>query len=148
MKEWTIDTWVLYRVNEGDFDALAFIAVVLVKHCVVFDHEGHIEDEYRRCFQRTRNPYLVQWFNRLVRGGGRTVHYSGKLSRRHEQALLRMNFDRSDFPFVAVASRSKDKLLVSEDSDYTDIVCDYLSRELQVQVLKVNQASNLATHDP
>jgi predicted nucleic acid-binding protein len=39
-----------------------------------------------------------------------------------------MKFDRSDLPFVAVAFQSKDKLLVSEDSDYTQKVCDYLQQ--------------------
>jgi len=61
-----------------------------------------------------------------------------------------MKFDRSDLPFVAVAFQSKDKLLVSEDSDYTQQVCDYLQQQLQVKVLALSQALKLAedTQDP
>jgi predicted nucleic acid-binding protein len=61
-----------------------------------------------------------------------------------------MKFDRSDLPFVAVAFQSKDKLLVSEDSDYTQKVCDYLQQQLQVKVLSLSQALKLAedTQDP
>jgi predicted nucleic acid-binding protein len=61
-----------------------------------------------------------------------------------------MKFDRSDLPFVAVAFKSKDKLLVSEDSDYTQKVCDYLQQQLQVKVLSLSQALGIArgTQDP
>jgi predicted nucleic acid-binding protein len=61
-----------------------------------------------------------------------------------------MKFDRSDLPFVAVAFQSKDKLLVSEDSDYTQHVCGYLQQQLRVKVLSLSQALKLAedTQDP
>jgi len=149
VKEWTIDTWVLYRVDEQDFDALEFLLIVLRQHRVVFDHERKIEQEYQRCLRRTRNRYLEEWFKRLVSRKAR-VFYSSKLDRRHEQALLRLKFDESDFPFVAVASRSKDKLLVSEDSDYTQQVCNYLQSQLKVQVLSLAKALEVSetSRDP
>lgn len=143
MREWTIDTWVLYKVDEGNFDALDFLLAVLRHHKVVFDHERHIEQEYQRCLKRTRNRYLEEWFKRLITRQAR-VFYSGRLPNRHERALLRMNFDRSDLPFVGVAHRSKDKLLVSEDSDYTQQVCDYLQQQLQVKVLSLPRALEIA----
>jgi predicted nucleic acid-binding protein len=149
VREWTIDTWVLYKVDEGDFDALDFLLAVLRHHRVVFDYERHIEQEYQRCLKRTRNRYLEEWFKRLIARQAR-VFYSGGLPSRHKQALLRMKFDRSDLPFVAVAFRSKDKLLVSEDSDYTQHVCGYLQQQLRVKVLSLSQALKLAedTQDP
>ncbi|MFA0784009.1 hypothetical protein [Fervidibacter sacchari] len=143
MREWTIDTWVLYKVDEGNFDALDFLLAVLRHHKVVFDHERHIEQEYQRCLKRTRNRYLEEWFKRLIARQAR-VFYSGRLPNRHERALLRMNFDCSDLPFVGVAHRSKDKLLVSEDSDYTQQVCDYLQQQLQVKVLSLPRALEIA----
>jgi len=143
VREWTIDTWVLYKVDEGNFDALDFLLAVLRHHKVVFDHERHIEQEYQRCLKRTRNRYLEEWFKRLIARQAR-VFYSGRLPNRHERALLRMNFDCSDLPFVGVAHRSKDKLLVSEDSDYTQQVCDYLQQQLQVKVLSLPRALEIA----
>jgi len=134
---------VLYKVDEGNFDALDFLLAVLRHHKVVFDHERHIEQEYQRCLKRTRNRYLEEWFKRLIARQAR-VFYSGRLPNRHERALLRMNFDCSDLPFVGVAHRSKDKLLVSEDSDYTQQVCDYLQQQLQVKVLSLPRALEIA----
>ncbi len=149
MREWTIDTWVLYKVDEGNFDALDFLLAVLRHHKVVFDHERHIEQEYQRCLKRTRNRYLEEWFKRLITRQAR-VFYSGRLPNRHERALLRIKFDRSDLPFVGVAHRSKDKFLVSEDSDYTQQVCDYLQQQLQIKVLSLSRALEIAenTQDP
>jgi predicted nucleic acid-binding protein len=140
---------VLYKVDEGDFDALDFLLAVLRHHRVVFDCERHIEQEYQRCLKRTRNRYLEEWFKRLIACQAR-VFYSGGLPDRHKQALLCMKFDRSNLPFVAVAFRSKDKLLVSEDSDYTQHVCGYLQQQLRVKVLSLSQALKLAedTQDP
>jgi hypothetical protein len=143
VKEWTIDTWVLYQVNKGDLDALTFLLVVLRHHKVVFDHERHIEREYKRCLKKTRNGYLERWFERLIARQA-TVFYSGKLPNRHETALLRMKFDRADLPFVGVSFHSKDKLLVSEDNDYTSEVRNYLKQNLQVTVLSLSLASENA----
>ncbi len=143
MREWTIDTWVLYEVDKGDFDALDFLLAVLRHHKVAFDHERHIEQEYQRCLKQTRNRYLEEWFKKLIARQAR-VFYPGRLPNRHEQALLRMKFDRSDLPFVAVASQSKDKLLVSEDSDYTQQVCDYLQQHLRVKILSLPHALEIA----
>jgi predicted nucleic acid-binding protein len=92
---------------------------------------------------------LRNWLKRL-RDRKAIIFRSGKLPPIHQGALLRMKFDRSDLPFVAVAFQSKDKLLVSEDSDYTQKVCDYLQQQLQVKVLSLSQALEIArgTQDP
>jgi hypothetical protein len=148
MIEWTVDTCVLYKVHEKtDVDALHFLLSVLDKHCVAFDKEGHIWKEYEKCLEKTRDRVLSEWFKRIVRDK-RLVWHSGKLAARYKQALLKMKFDPSDLPFVGVASRSKDKLLVSEDSDYTREVCGYLQETLSVRVLSVDQGRTLINHDP
>ena len=148
VKEWTIDTWVLYRAEE-DWNALTLLVLIAEHHCILFDQEGHIAREYESCLQRTGSLVLRNWLKRL-RDRKAIIFRSGKLPSVHERALLRMNFDRSDLPFVSVAYRSKDKLLVSEDSDYTQQVCDYLQQQLQVKVSPLSQAIKLAedTQDP
>jgi hypothetical protein len=55
-----------------------------------------------------------------------------------------MGFDRADLPFVGAAFRSKDKLLVSQDSDYTEQVCDYLQQHLRVKILSLPHALEIA----
>lgn len=105
--------------------------------------------EYEICLQRTGSLVLRNWLKRL-RDRKAIIFRSGKLPSIHKRTLLRMKFDRSDLPFVGVAYRSKDKLLVSEDSDYTQQVCDYLQQQLQVKVLSLSQALKVAedTQDP
>jgi hypothetical protein len=148
VKEWTVDTWVLYQAEE-DWSALTLLVLIAEHHCILFDQEGHIAREYESCLQRTGSLVLRNWLKRL-RDRKAIIFRSGKLPPIHQGALLRMKFDRSDLPFVAVASRSKDKLLVSEDSDYTQKVCDYLQQQLQVKVLSLSQALEIArgTQDP
>ena len=141
-KEWTVDAWVLYQAEE-DWNALTLLVIISEHHCILFDQEGHIAREYESCLQRTGSLVLRNWLKRLCDRKA-IVFRSGKLPPIHERALLRMKFDRSDLPFVAAAFRSKDKLLVSEDSDYTQKVCDYLQQQLQVKVLSLSQALEIA----
>jgi len=54
-----------------------------------------------------------------------------------------MKFDRSDLPFVAVAFQSKDKLLVSEDSDYTQKVVTTCSSNFGSRFCRYHKRSNL-----
>jgi hypothetical protein len=148
VKEWTVDTWVLYQAEE-DWSALTLLVLIAEHHCILFDQESHIAREYESCLQRTGSLVLRNWLKRL-RDRKAIIFRSGKLPPIHQGALLRMKFDRSDLPFVAVAFQSKDKLLVSEDSDYTQKVCDYLQQQLQVKVLSLSQALEIArvTQDP
>jgi hypothetical protein len=162
VKEWTVDTWVLYKADDflrgkegGLYEAVAFLILVGEAHQVAFDSppagrdKGHIASEYERCLQRRQSRFLGEWVKRLRQRKAQVFH-SGKLDDRHVQALSTLEFDRSDLPFVAVAFQSKDKLLVSEDSDYTQKVCDYLQQQLQVKVLSLSQALEIArgTQDP
>jgi hypothetical protein len=67
-------------------------------------------------------------------------NYSGQLQGNHRLSLQRLAFDPSDMPFVAVCYRTPDKLLVAEESDYTDAVKAYLSQSMGIQVLTIAQA--------
>jgi hypothetical protein len=142
VKEWTIDTWVLYWAEE-DWNALTLLVLIAEHHCILLDQEGHMAREYEICLQRTGSLVLRNWLKRL-RDRKAITFRSGKLPSIHKRALLRMKFDRSDLPFVGVAYRSKDKLLVSEDSDYTPQVCNYLQQQLQIKVLSLPQALGIA----
>lgn len=71
---------------------------------------------------------------------GRIEWHHGHLGNRHYDALVdTLRFDRSDVKFVAVASRTADHLLVTEDSDYTAPVKDYLISHLSVNVLSLSE---------
>lgn len=144
-KEWTIDTFVLYKAADIEFPAIRFLLNVHERHKVAFDQEGNIEKEYRDCFdstQRKRKPgsdLIKKWFKGVVAKKAR-IFFSGKLSEKHKEELLSLAFDDDDFPFVAVCAQTGSKLLVTEDADYSKPVKDYLSREMGVRVLSITEA--------
>ena len=71
-----------------------------------------------------------------------------KIPSRNRQELLNdLRFDRSDLVFVGVAAEGPDKLIVSEERDYSEQVKDYLTGELGVNVLSVRAALGRA-RDP
>ena len=75
----------------------------------------------------------------------RVVYRDGHLPNQHRNHLLsELRFDDDDLSFVAVASRGVSKLLVTEDSDYSKQVRDYLTEELGVDVLDTADAFALA----
>lgn len=146
-KEWTIDTHVLYKAADNEFPAIRFLLNVLKRHKAAFDHEGHIEKEYRACFNSTQrdkkpgSPFIKKWFAEVVAKKAR-IFFSGKLSERHKGALLSLDppFDDDDLPFVAVCAQTQSKLLVAEETDYSEPVKDYLSREMGIRVLTIAEA--------
>ena len=74
---------------------------------------------------------------------GHLCYWSNKLQVKHKNRLLnKLNFHNDDIKFVGVASRSKDKILVSGDSDYNQKVCKYLIDNLGITV--VNPVSELS----
>ena len=143
MKDWTIDTCVLYGVASNNMNCITFAQKVLQENgFVVFDHERRIDKEYERCFRNTRtepgHDYLKKWFSAVV--GKSVFRFSGKLHNSHKIKLAKLHFGPDDFPFVAVCSRSTIKCLVSEDSDYSVQVRGYLKQKLQIDVLNFGEA--------
>lgn len=146
-KDWTIDTIVLYKAANTDTDACYFLLNIIEKgDGVVFDFEGRIVQEYNNCLRKIQNERkgsceLVQkWFKHVVAKLAKKC--SGKLQQRHKTKFIELNFDSSDWPFVAVCSKTISKKLVSEDSDYTIDVKNYLLKEMKVSVLSVHNCLN------
>ena len=139
---WVIDTCVLAvatPTNEQALDAIHFLNEVLRSHCIAVDEQGEIEREYQ--------PYMrwgsiaSWWWQKMVGQAGKIWRFDGRLTQHHRQHLLgRLNFDPSDAKFIAVASRTSNRLLVSEDSDYNADVKDYLEKEMDVAVLSLGDA--------
>ena len=134
--DWTVDTVVLYLAANANVDSMYLLLRILQEtHGVAFDCEGHIEQEYRHCIERTRNRLVGKWFKAAV--NKLAIVLSGKLTQEHQRAVQRLGFDRDDWPFVAVCSRTESKSLVSEDSDYTGEVREYLHVQMGVCVRDV-----------
>lgn len=140
--QWVVDTWVLktsITPNNQGMCAISLLDEIYKRHSIKLDQEGKISNEYKRHIQP--GTHVAYWFQQMTSLKGKIHHYSSKLSNKHKEHLLgKLRFDHSDLPFVSVASKGKDKLLVSEDSDYNDPVKDYLRNHLGVQVLKLEEA--------
>lgn len=153
--EWVIDTNILYiasnfrpRAKMLQVHHLLTTIWETPQHKVAVDSEGKIEAEYKRCFSISngRNEFQCQWWIYIKQIARKTVTYSGNLSNKHTNYLIRrLRFHNDDLPFVGVASKTKDKLLVAEESDYTSQVREYLKNNLQVQVMSIEEADNHAS---
>ncbi len=146
---WTIDTCVLYRAADADVNAAYFLLAILQKgHAVTLDDEGFIEQQYRRCLRRVKRErrsefrLVDKWFVQAV--GKLAQKFSGKLPRRHQIKLEKLRFHRKDWPFVGVCAKTGSKSLVSEDSDYTEKVREYLEEQMEVHVLSVKDSLKIA----
>lgn len=144
--EWVIDTNVLIHAcsphDESGLDAQGLIQTIRQSHHIAVDHQGHIQAEYDRNLRDEKGFRL--WIDAMWKLN-KVAFRDGQLSNRHHDHLVgRLRFDNDDLPFVAVASRGVSKLLVTEDSDYSERVRDYLTEELGVDVLNTSSAFALA----
>jgi hypothetical protein len=145
--EWTLDTYVLYKIAELQWPAIDF-AMEIRRHkdIVTFDYDGHILCQYRRCLKDSRmldgNGFLKKWLKGIIDTSAQI--FSGKLTKRQEMSLNKLKFDRSDRPFIAVCACTNSKKLVSEDSDYTREVRTYLKSTMKISILSIEEALNIA----
>lgn len=143
--EWVIDTWVLYQVSNFNFVAYHFLTSVLLKpqHKLATDNEGKIEKEYKKCFANPQSEFQRAWWIHTKWIARKVVSYSGKLYNAHTNYLIeRLRFHNDNLPFVGVASKTRERFLVAEESDYTTEVREYLKNKLQIQVMSVEEADN------
>ena len=130
---WVIDTEVLACADRGKechdhfFNVQQLLGTIRSSgHFIVVDHEGEIEKEYRD--NLTSTGWVYKFLNSFSKRG-KVLYLSGRLANRLTNGLRHLQFDPSDYPFVAVAKRDSTHLLVAEESDYTESVVEYLSGE-------------------
>jgi ABC-type antimicrobial peptide transport system ATPase subunit len=138
MTQWVIDTWVIATCDDASsnkcLDCECFLAIILENGIICLDTENKIMEEYYKYIKP--RTFVSRWWDRMVRDKGQIVFFSNSLPGKHRGHLLhKLHFDSSDIKFIGVASKTKDRLLVSGDSDYSADICDYLSRELSIKVL-------------
>jgi len=143
--DWTINTCVLYKAADTDLDASKFLMNILNnQHKVRVDHKHYILNQYKVCVRKTTankkkgSELLRKWHKEVV---GKYIRWCcGDLNSKHKSALRVLKFHEKDWPFVAVCSNSACKNLVSEDSDYTDDVKNYLSNKMKIHVLTIKES--------
>jgi ABC-type antimicrobial peptide transport system ATPase subunit len=115
--------------------------MILENGIICLDTENKIMEEYYKYIKP--RTFVSRWWDRMVRDKGQISLFSNSLPGKHRGHLLhKLHFDESDIKFVGVARRTKDNLLVSEDSDYNSAVRDYLKETLGIQVLCPREAKD------
>lgn len=143
MRQWVVDTWVLEKCNNNsDTNCLvcvAFLSMFITKDKLCLDFEKDIEGEYWDYIKP--RTWLFAWWDKMVKEKGHLYFWSSYLPIKRKQYLInKLKFHDDDIKFVGVAARSKDKLLVTGDSDYNTIVCNYLKSGLSITVLSPSSA--------
>jgi hypothetical protein len=146
--EWVIDTWLLAiaqnPLDDRSLDAVSLLHELKVGHRIALDHSRNIQREYYRNLDR--QSHAAQWLNAMLRRADKTMWRAGCLSQERKRRLIDdLNFDRSDLIFVGVSSEGPDKLLVSEESDYSPEIKAYLLEECGVRVLSIREAIAIAS---
>jgi hypothetical protein len=141
--EWVLDTWLLeIAQNPHDprsLDAVSLLRELKLAHRIGLDHGRGILREYFN--HVTPGSHAAQWLKAMLPRADKTVWRAGLMSQRRKDCLIKeLKFDRSDLIFVGVSSEGPDRLLVSEDSDYSAEVKGYLLEECGVRVLSVAEA--------
>ena len=76
---------------------------------------------------------------------GKLTHKYSRLTNLQSTTLRNdLRFDPDDIPYVEVASVTPSGYLVSEESDYTHEICEYLEDQLGISVLTLDDAVSLA----
>jgi len=148
--EWVLDTWLLETSqdpqNAASLDALALLQEIKSRHRIAVDHGRKILHEYLA--HAPGSSHAGQWIKVTLATAGKIVWRTGNVPARNRRHLLkRLHFDPSDLVFVGVAAEGPDRIIVSEDSDYTDDVKAYLADQMRIRVLSVTEALALA-RDP
>lgn len=143
-RQWTIDAWVIYVASDSTQElylkAVEFLNAVAIEGRICVDHGGKILDEYEACFAGFPTGFPVKWFDRMQRSG-RIDFLAENLSEKVKRRLKRLHFHDDDLVYVAVASRSVDKVLVTGDSDYTAEVRTCLRDHAGVKVVDLEDIS-------
>jgi len=136
--DWTIDTNVLGQSARLDLDAIEFLN--RIRRCgdyVVFDSSGYIEGEYNRCLKKAKEAkkpgaeVVGKWLRTLL-DMNLIRHVYGPLTKKQRDGLCQLHFHDDDLPFVEACANSLDKRLITDDSDYSEVVKDYLMKELSI----------------
>jgi hypothetical protein len=125
--------------NPRSLETLALLHEIRSHHKIALDHGRTILREYFRNLDG--NSHAGQWVRITVARADKTMWRAGKVPRRHSQVLLtELKFDPSDIVFVGVAYETVDRIIVTEDSDYSSEVRKYLSKEMGINVVSVSEA--------
>lgn len=144
--ELVLDTFVLKVGQNADdersLDVLALLHGINSSHTIAVDYGHLILGEYFRNIPS--DCHAGKWLGVVSSRSDKLVFRDGRVTNVHRDILLnQLHFDRSDLVFVGVAARTPDRILVSEESDYSENIKEYLLDEIGVRVVSIHEALQL-----
>ena len=145
--EWVLDTWLLMIAqtpsDERSLDAVFLLRQIKLGHRIGLDHGREIVNQYYR--NLNKYSHAAEWLGAMLRRADKTMFRTGLLPQDKRDHLTQfLKFDRSDLVFVGVAHEGTDKLLVTEESDYTPEVRRFLLTDCGVRVASIAEAIKIA----
>ena len=129
--DWVIDTDVLVQADrfENDHEHWVNVSQLLanireLQHSLVVDFDHKILGEYYS--NLARSGWVVKWLGYLT-ARGQVRQVSGDLPNSIYRGLRSLKFDVDDDVFIGVTTRTTDKHLLAEESDYSPEVTSFLS---------------------
>ncbi len=138
MADWVIDTCVVAACDDPEspccHKAIALLVKVLDTGRLCVDDKREVIKEYMKHVKPSGHAIVL--VRKFLGQAGKMQQHSGRLTIEARGRLDKIGFpDSTDRVFVAVASRSGDKLLVTEDGHhFSPQVCAYLAENLGVNV--------------
>lgn len=141
--EWVLDTWLLEIGQDvrdpRSLEALALLQEIKSRHRIAVDYGRKILREYFD--HASGDSHVGQWLRVVVTRSDKVMWRTGNIPSRHRQELREeLRFDASDLVFVGVALEGSDRLIVSQESDYSPEVKAYLQDQMGIRVLSVREA--------
>lgn len=127
-------------------DAVNLLCCFRQRHTLALDANGELMKQYRRCLgcwmsNNYPPPIVHTLFYKHLYGRKRTTQVSAKLSAKQKQLLKSVKFHCKDYILVAIALRTKGRLIVTEDKGlHTPEVLKMLKSEFYVEILGIQAA--------
>ncbi|MGV8109617.1 hypothetical protein [Methanospirillum sp.] len=144
MTDCTIDTTIVGKSAQGNFDCLEILNRITRTRKIVFDNENIILDEYTDCIERAKRSKKPGW--EMMQGWITTLRNSNKMrtvypnfSQNEEVELEKLRFDRTDWIFVKSCKASLNKELIAIESDYTPEIKDFLLKKHSIKVIHIDE---------
>jgi hypothetical protein len=147
MTDCTIDTTIIGKSAQGDLDCIEIVNRVTRNRMIVFDNTDKILTEYTNCIdraKRSRNPgweTMQKWITTLRNCNKMRIVYPN-FSRKEEQELTNLKFDRTDWIFVKSCKASQAKQLIAIESDYTPEIKCFLTSNHSIIVYTIDECIN------
>ena len=119
------------------------------RHILVVDANGELVKQYRRCVGKVMGnnyppPVVHQLLYTHLWNNKRIVYVSAKLSSKQKRLLKSVNYPHKDYILVAIALRTKDRLIVTEDEGlHTPDIVEMLKNEFRTRIFHIQAALHL-----